>query len=88
MVSEHVGTLFAEGMQRVCREYTKHVRRSLRGRSVKLVSHPLLVRYELVQGSFEIHFQVGMSSLNDHIRRISSAYVCVLEILQNVVDTF
>ena len=43
--------------------------------------HSLLVRYELVLGSFEVRFQFGMSSLNDRIRRMSSAYVCVLEIL-------
>ena len=64
---------------RVRREYAQYVRRLLRARCNS--SHSLPKRYELVLGSFEIRFQFGMSSLDDHIRRISSAKMCVLEIL-------
>ena len=42
------------------------------------------MRYELGLGSFEIRFQSGMSSLDDHIRRVSSAFVCILEIFQTI----
>ena len=38
-------------------------------RTLELVSHSLLVRYELVLGSFEVHYQFVMSSLDGHIRR-------------------
>ena len=52
--------------------------------SLKLVHRSLLVRYEFVLGSFEIRFQLGMSSLNDHIRRISSTYTSVCQRMSNI----
>ena len=72
-VSEPVRTLFAKGAQRVRTTHWAFVERSL-----KLVSYSLLVLYEFFLGSFGICFQFDISSLSDHIRRISSAYVCVL----------
>ena len=49
-------------------------------RTLKLVSHSFLVRYELVLGSFEVRYQFVMSSLDCHIRRSFPAYVRVSEI--------
>ena len=37
--------------------------------TLKLVSHSLLARYELVLGSFEVRYQYVMSSFDGHIRR-------------------
>ena len=53
-------------------------------RSLKLVYRSLVVRYEFVLGSFEVRFQFGMSSLNDHIRRISSTYNTVCDRMSNI----
>ena len=56
--------MFAEGTQRVRTSRLAFVERTL-----KLVSHLFLVRYELVLVSFEVRYQFVMASLDGHIRR-------------------
>ena len=74
-----VHTGYEQGTQRVPAE-----RETLVEGSLKPVYRSLLVRYEFVLGSFEIRFQFGMSSLNDHIRRISSTYTNVCQQMSNI----
>ena len=63
---------YANYSQSARREYAQHVERTLTVRSYSLVfdSWSLLVSYEHVLWSFQISFQVVMSSRDDHIRRI------------------
>ena len=51
-------------------------------RTLKLVSHSLLVRYEFVLGSFEVRYQFVMSSLHGHIRQRTRAYPRFISFLQ------
>ena len=74
-----VRTGYAKGTQRV-----RETRYAFVEGSLKLVYRSLLIRYEFVLGSFEIRFQFGMSSLNDHIRRISSTYNTVCHRMSNI----
>ena len=49
----------------------------------RTLSDPIRTRFaegKSTHNTLGVRFQFGTSSLNDHIRRISSAYVCVLGI--------
>ena len=63
---------YANYSQSARREYAQHVERTLTVRSYSMVfvKWSLLVSYEHVLWSFQIRFQVAISSLDDHIRRI------------------